>query len=384
MTKVSHFTATVPLLVLAEGVPPGSRFKKMCLSIVDCDVSFKSVGSSDTSVAFTIPKATEGSNAGFFERYGDPASGRQNILIHGDSFYQDVVLDAKELVKRMQTDPFFRPGRSSVFREEMLTAVQTRSARMVWPDHLYEHARKNRLHFLDGIQKTKAFLKDAHAVKHTDEGLEQIEEAKRRFRDGLSDVLFVDGRVHTGCGEPLYLHKPSERHVDVRAWDSALWTGSSRPSSYVDAHARFFPANRVDDVRQSVGRPAPNLSLIEVVDEGEIRFPLEEMEYHRIACKLVANVEIWLGKRETFSKANKTTLNAYADLRDLVQSVDPLVDGVPAELEEKFEAMVACVPCIPKVDHEVYVSDEDIDYARGMWENRPISASVAPKPRKFG
>ncbi|MCV9963575.1 hypothetical protein OIU34_16855 [Pararhizobium sp. BT-229] len=382
MSKATHVTAKVPLLVLAQGVPPGSRFKKMCLSMVECEISFKVVPSSETTVAFTIPKSTEGSNGGYYERYGEAPYGRQNIVCHEDALYHDVVLDAKDLVERMKEDVYFRPGRSSVFKEELLTAVTSCTPRMVWPDDLHAHAKNSRFLYLD-LTKLKTLLKDADAVKYTDEGLQQIEDAKRRFREGLSDVLVIDGRVHMGCGEPLYLYKPNERMVDVRAWDSAFWRGSSRPGSYVDAKARFFPANREDDLRQAIGRPAPTIGTIGIVDEAEIRFPLEEMEYYRMACALVTNAEIWLGKREVISKVDRHTLDAYADLRDLVKSVDPLVDGVPPSIEEKFEALVACIPRIPKVPHEVYVAEEDIEYARGMWDNRPILTSLSAPARRM-
>jgi hypothetical protein len=382
MSKATHVNAKVPLLVLAEGVPPGSRFKKLCLSLVECDVSFKVVPASQTSVAFTIPKSLEGSNAGFYERYGEPTHGRQNIVSHEDALYHDVVLDAKDLVKRLQGDLFFRPGRSSGFREELLDAVTSCSPRMVWPDNLYEHAKKNRLYYLD-LPKMKTFLKDAASVKYTDEGLQQIEEAKRRFREGLSDVIIIDDRVYMGCGEPLYLYKPNERMLDVRVWDSAFWRGSSRTSSHVDANARFFPANREDDLRQAIGQPAAAIGTVGILDEAEIRFPLEEMEYYRIACAMVTNAEIWLGKREAISRADGQTLNAYVELRELVQSVDPLVDGVPPLIEEKFEAFVACIPRISKVPHEVYVTAEDIAYARGMWENRPILTSLSAPVRRM-
>lgn len=71
------------------------------------------------------------------------------------------------------------------------------------------------------------------------------------------------------------------------------------------------------------------------------------------------------------------------ELRNLVQSVDPLVDGVPPSIEEKFEVLVACIPRIPKVPHEVYVAAEDIEYARGMWENRPILTSLSAPARRM-
>jgi hypothetical protein len=381
MSKTSHITATVPLLVLAQGVPPGSRHKKMCLSLVECEISFKVVPASETSVAFTIPPALVGGNSGFYERYGDAPFGRQNILFHEDALYHDVLLDAEDLVKRMNEDFWFRPGQSSVFKEEFITAVTSCTPRMVWPDDLYASA-KSRFLFLD-LPKLKHMLKDAGEVKFTDEGLQQIADAKKRFRDGLSDVIAINGRIHLGCGEPLYLYRPEEHRFDVRTWDSAFWRGSSRPGLFPDSRARFFLVNREDELRDAIEHPEPMINAIGVVDEAAIRFPIEEMEYYRIACALVANAEIWLGKRDVINQADRHTLNAYADLRDLVQSVDPLIDGVPSSIEEKFEAFVACVPRIPKVAHEVYVRAEDIEYARGMWDNRAILPSLSAPARRI-
>ncbi|MCZ7861851.1 hypothetical protein O9X98_10730 [Agrobacterium salinitolerans] len=384
MKRPTCINAKVPLLVLAEGVPPGSRYKKLCLSIVECEIALKAVPASETSVAFTIPRAPNtGIAVGYYERYGEAVHRRQNILSYEDALYHDVVLDAKDLVKRMKEDVYFRPGRSSVFRTELANTVMSCSPRMVWPDDLHAHAKNNRLSYLD-LPKLKPLLKDAAEVKYTDDGLQQIEDAKRRFRDGLSDILVIDGRVHIGCGEPLYVYVPNERHIDVRTWDSSFWTGSHRSGSHWNADARFFPANREDDLRQAIGMPAAAIDTIGVVDEGAIRFPIEEMEYYRIARKLVVNAEIWLGKREAIRRADQPTLKAYVELRDLVETVDPLVDGIPPSIEEKFEALVACIPRIPKVPHEVYVTDSDIEYARGMWENRPILTSLAAPSRKMG
>jgi hypothetical protein len=382
MTKATHFAATVPLLVLAEGVPPGSRFKKMCLSQVDCEISLNVVPRSDTSVAFTIAAANKGPNAGRYERHGEVTHDRQNIVSHDEKLYLDVALSAKELVKRMRDDVLFRPGRSSEFKEDFQRAILARSPRMVWPDNLHATTKTYSLHV------AKDLVKNAIGAKYTDDGLQQIEDAKRRFRHSLADILVIDGACHVGCGEPLYEYQPAHPRrpgdqMEVRVWDSAFWPGGGGRGGHMEARTRVFLASQEDAMKEEIGR-AVATKTIGIVDGDAIRFPLEEMEYFRIAGRLVRDIAFRLGKYDVVLTVDRQTLDAFAALRDLVQSCDPVLDGVPPSIEEKFEALVSCLPRIPTVPHEVDVTQADIDYARGMWENRPILTSVAPKPRKFG
>lgn len=384
MKDSTYFTKKVPLLVLAEGVPPGGRHKKMCLTSIDCEVSLKIVPRPETSVAFTIPAALEGNNAGYYERYGELPFSRQNIVSHEEGLYLDVALGAMEMVKRMRADPFFRIGRSSQFRDEFQRAILAFSPRGVWPDDLHAYAKRTRFVHLDENKKKLATMVDeSFDVKFTVDGLQQIEAAQQRFRASLEDIVVIDEHCHVMCGEPLYRYKPDERRIDVRVWDSAFWTGGKR-TSHVPANGRFFLASQEDDLRQAIGRPDAAVGTVGIVEPAAVGFPLEEMEFYRIAGDLVSNVSIWLGKRDVIQNIDRDTLNAYADLRDLIVCCDPLSNGVPASIEEKFEALVHCIPRIPKVPHEVYVTAADIEYARGMWENRPILTSLAAHGRRMG
>lgn len=385
MTKAGHYTATVPLLVLAEGVPPGSRFKKMCLTQVDCEICLNIVPRSETSVAFTIPAASTGPNAGRYERYGDAANDRQNIVAHDEGLYLDVALSAEELVRKMRDDVFFRPGRSSEYRENLQRAILACSPRMIWPDDL--HATTKKYH----MYHAKDLIAKADVAKCTDDGLRQIEDAKNRFREGLSDIIVIDGACHVACGEPLYEYQPAHPRMPggrmhVMVWDSAFWpagNGRGGGSGYMEARTRVFLANQEDAMRQAMGRDVAT-KTIGIVDSDAIRFPLEEMEYFRIAGRLVRDIAFRLGKYDVVLKVDRETLDAFAALRDIVQSCDPVLDGIPSSIEERFEALVSCIPRIPTVPHEVVVTQDDIDYARGMWENRPILTSLAPKARKLG
>jgi hypothetical protein len=370
----SNFTATVPLLVLAKATIPRVKNEKLCPFVVDCEIELRNIPRSETSVAFTIPATDIGSSSHFFERYGDVPHNRQNIVAHGESLFVDVGLSPAALVAKMRADRWFRPGRSRGVRDDFSREVRTKTPRAVWPDNLHRYASQT-VNIAVSPEILDRMILEASTTAITPEGRSQIEDAKRRFQSDLSDIVVVDGRCHIRCGEPVYVHRAEERFPSVAIWNTAYWHGSGKANLPSSAAWRIYLSDEVDDMREAiVGRA--EFREIGVVDSDYIRFPIGEMEFFRIARELVQDLSFRLGKPDVIINSDRETLNAFVDIRDLIQACDPLVDGIPAEIEEKFEAIVACLPRIETSKQDIRVGPQDIDYARSQWENRPIIASV--------
>jgi hypothetical protein len=371
----STITATVPLLVLAKAAIPGVKNEKLCPLVVDCEISLRDIPRSETSVAFTIPATAIRSSSHLFERYGDVPQNRQNIVAHEDGLFVDIGLGAADLIAKMRADRWFRPGRSRDVRDEFAREIKMNTPRSFWPDNLHKYAASS-VNLAVSPELLERMIREASTVEITAEGREQIEEAKRRCRSNLADVVVIDGRCHVACGEPIYVHRPEERFTSVFIWNSAFWPGSGEANLPSSPNSRFHLSDEVENMREAiVGNGA--FREIDVVDADAVRFPIGEMEFFRIARELVSDLSFRLGKPHVIIKSDQETLRAFADLRDAVQACDPLKDGVPTDLEAKFEAMVACMPRVSTDRQDVRVRPDDIDYARSQWENRPIFASFS-------
>lgn len=366
-----HYDLTVPLIALAEAVPVGHRSPKFCLVEVECDVSIPTLSSSGMALTYTITAAPKGPNNGFYGRYGKSHSvgWDQDILFDGSKFYIQSGMSAGALAAAMKTNPLFRIGDSVSTVDTLIAAVDCNRGKGVWPADTGDVFRST----TSKSPELRQILEATRNVVFTDAGLAQVEAAKSTFISSMSDIVVINGEYHVECGEPVYLFQPGPRRgANVKIFDSGKWRGPARNSTAYDSQCRYFRADCYDQVYDTLQQFAePYFGRIRVHEGAVPAFPLETMEYDRMARHLVDAVSSQLCAEESLLSAPRAIVDAFLDLRDFLGGYDPLVTGVPGELEDLFENLVALT--LPmKV-----IPSEDIDYAREMWSDRPITTPGA-------
>lgn len=275
----------------------------------------------------------------------------------------------------MQRDALYRIGESEKYRTELETAVLSAGPKGSFPEGLHKFFNSIFINTDRDVFEKMISSPQAQAAVLTDEGLAQVEETKEAFSKSLADILVVDGRCHTACGEPVYLYQRGtyRDHPTVRVADSAYWPGPNRRPMYHDAECRFLTADMFEELGTMVAEDnARQNGFIEIHDGFSPSLRLGELEYDRIARQLMEDTGRWLSRNDALFQRSRDIIDRWIDLRDFLSSYDPL-EGVPDEIEDRFEPVAAIYQ---EAGYPGAVKPADIDYARRNWSERVIDAPI--------
>jgi hypothetical protein len=164
--------------------------------------------------------------------------------------------------------------------------------------------------------------------------------AFERYRDLIQSQLgryvSVDGVVYELCGEPIYRVSDKVTIYYPDAPDGGLPLFTYAAGNHDDAVDKV---TSLDEARVAAGGSRYDYNRceveIEVIDHEKVTWRAEEMDFDRFARKVESSLSLGIVKMHEMHRGiriPKSVYNAWLDLRDFLDTYDPL-EGVPEELE---------------------------------------------------
>jgi hypothetical protein len=371
MEFVDAIDVTIPLPVLATCRP--NRTDRLTLKLVDCPVSIPVTRPDLMPVVCLIGKPDMGSNYGQFERHGHDLEldNRTTIRHDGERYFQEAGLSVNTFFNRLKSDPFPRIGQSNLLsntlRQRITETPRQKFHPATIPGFFSPTSRAQYAPLTD-------LFKETAALALTPEGEMEVEIAVKAVQEVISTLVAVGDKLYVKCGQPIYMVQvppPGGRGtVTIRTIDSDFWTGGRRTT--IEAmnapSTRFYRADAIGEILEKYP-DRYNFIEIGVSDDFSPAFPLETLEFDRIARALCTDAGHMLSNGDRMFSIDRSVVERWLDFRDLLGSYNPLAQEIPGEVESMFEEIVSSFDIMGQMPA---VRPEDIAYAREMWTNRPV------------